>query len=249
MATCLEIERLERPSVPFSFTGASSDVIAKELRPSRGDLARAIRRELRGAVQRLLVSPSAEIFRYERAKVFGEYALLAKTLSKIIASDTDPVVQFGLVQGALEHIERVVRERAEGVFGADVTGEILFSIGTLRRTYRICAQFIGKDLSAELRDEDQENAKEFGAAVSWCGFHLDCILAALEDSASRVPLDVLQELMTGLRCSVTAYAYARIGYDLRYKRAESQGSLSEVRWDDEDIYLALRSTEQIDITE
>jgi hypothetical protein len=241
----MEIERLERPNAPFSFVSARQGAVAERLTLSRGELVRVVRQQLDEIVRQLLVCPTAEIFKNERKKVFGEYSLLMKSVSKVILTDTDPMVHQSLVQDTLRHYESLVTAQAQDLFGADVTGEILFSIATLRRTYRLVGQILAKDCPEDLVDQDRDNGKEFSACVSWCVIHLDCITTVLANPDTvRLPLDVLQEVLCGLRYSVSAYAHARMGYDLRYpKRAPDL--FGQTEWDDEDRYLAAVSTEEM----
>ena len=243
--SAMEIESLERPDTPFSFVSAPEGTVAKRLTVSRGQLVRAIRQQLDEIVMRLCLCPSAEIFQQERTKVFGEYFVLLKAGSKVILADTDPMVHQALIQETLNHFESLARARGEGFLGAEVSGEILFSLSTLRRTYRLVAQILAKEPPQHLRAQDASNAKEFSACLSWCGLHLDCIMTILKQGEKmRVHLDVLQELLKGLRFSVEGYALARMGYDLRYPK-RGPDLFEQTQWDDEDRYLAGSSTDAI----
>jgi hypothetical protein len=236
---------MERPNAPFSFMAAPDGVVAKRLTVSRGELVRVIGKQLDEIVEQLLVCPSAEIFREERNKVFGEYSVLLKAVSKVVLADTDAMVHQSLVQEALRYYESLVRSRADAIFGSEVTGEILFSIATLRRTYKLVGRILAKNPPQDLLLQDRDNAKEFAACVSWCGMHLDCIIVALKDGEkARLPLDVLQEILAGLRLSVSAYAYARMGFDLRHPK-NPPDLFGQTEWDDEDRYLAARSTDDM----
>lgn len=248
MAACatLEIQLLDRPNAPYSFAGTSGDAVARELPRTRGELARAIMQELRGTIRTLVVCPTADVFKIERERVFGEYFLLGKTLSKVILTGADVMIHQALVQAGLNTIEALVRERCDGVFGADVTGEILFSLGTMRRTFRIFAEIVAQrfEVPENRLKEDREHAKAFRASLSWSGLHMDCIGLALRDPHVRVAPDVLHELLAGLRFAVEAYAHVREGYAIRHPRPLNDPA-GRIQWDDEDRFLAKWSTDNM----
>lgn len=246
MACCaLEIERLERPNAPFSFVCAPEKAVSDRLTLSRGELVRVIRKQLDEIVHQLLACPTAEIFRDERRKVFGEYSLLTKSLSRTILSDTDPMVHLSLIEDSFVHSGSAISRHAEELFGPEVTGEIMFSLATLRRTYKLVGQILTKDCPDQFAEQDRENAKEFTACVSWCCIHFDCVMGAIKHRHNvRLPLDVLSEILTGLRFAVSAYAHARVGYDSRFpKRAPDL--FAQTQWDDEDRYLARLATDDL----
>lgn len=233
-----EIEQLERPIAPFSFYSVSDAAVEGTLRVNSVAIVQAVRNEIRSLVHLLLVCPSAEMFRMERAKVFGKYSLFAKALSKLTLTDADPLVHQQLVQGALAAAEQLLRQNGDGLLGTEATAEALFSLVTMQRAFKLVPQIIAKQTDRE--EEDNRCAKEFGLAILWAYLHLDVLMAALCDGKT-ISVDVLADILQGLRFSVTAYAYAREGYRLRYPAAEPM-MFPAVPWDDEDQALAAEST-------
>ena len=243
-ASCLDLDEMERPTAPFSFFSVSDSAVARELRPNLGDIVRSIKTEIRSLIHLLLVCPSAETFRMERAKVFGKYLLFAKVLSKITLTDTDSLVHQQLVQGALAAQERQLREKGGDLFGGEATAEAIFSLVTMRRAYRLIPQILARD--TERKDEDRNTAKQFGVSAVWASLHLDVLMASVSDGKT-LPLDVLTEILQGLRSAITAYACAREGYNLRYPPTEP-GLFPVVEWDEEDKALAESSTGEREAT-
>jgi len=248
MSTCnlIDIEKLERPSAPFICSSAPDD-FKKRLTLSRGELVEKITQELDGRVTQLLVCPTAKIFVQERAKVFGEYFILLKAVSKIVLADTDTMVHQALVQGSIAHYEQRVRTRGPEVFGTDVAEEILFSLATLSRAYRLVGQILSKECPEVELAEDAKNAKLFAASVAWSGIHIDCIFSTLSGEGKALPIDVLQEILAGCRLAVTAYAHARLGFNSRYQAEFA--SQEQTQWDAEGRYLAAVSTEDVTVAE
>jgi len=244
----IDFEKLERPIAPFSIAAASEEDVSSKLSTPRSGLVRSAKGEILSLVMRLVVCPSAELFRQERAKVFGQYSLLLKAISKMVLSETDALVHQQLVQATISNEEEAVKAQAAAdLFSTEVRGEILLSIGTLRRAYRLIPQILAIEITeADQRfAEDNKLAKAFGTSALWCGLHIDCLMAAIH-IGSVFSGEVLTELLGGLRYAVRAYAFAREGYRLRYPDAEPTGD--HATWDEEDQALADMSADEREST-
>jgi len=238
-----EIESLERPIAPFSFFCVSDAAVTGTLRLTAVDMVKAVRTEIRSLVYLLLACPSVETFRAERAKVFGKYSAFARALSKL-TMDIDPLVHQQLIQGALATQEHLLHKRGAELLSSEAAGEARFSIVTMQRAFKLIPQILARPAVRE--EDDNRFAKQFALSVLWASLHLDVLIAALKQG-KILPLDVLSEVLQGLRFSVTAYAYAREGYRLRYPSPEPM-MFPAAQWDEEDRGLAGQSTAERETT-
>jgi hypothetical protein len=239
-----EIEKLERPIAPFSFLCVSDAALAGTLRSNSGEIVKVVRNETRSVVALLLACSSADTFRTERNKVFGKYSLFAKALSKLTLTDADTLTHQQLVQGSLAAQEKKLKEFGADLFGIDATTEALFSLVTLRRAYKLIPAILAKQTDRE--DEDQKLSREFGLAAIWASLHLDVLMSAISQK-KIITAEVLAEVLCGLRLAVSAYAFAREGYKIRYYSPEPS-MFPITPWEDEDRALANLSTDERETT-
>ena len=235
---------MERPIAPFSFLCVTDAALAGALRFNSGEIVKAVRNETRSVVALLLGCSSADAFRTERNKVFGKYSLFAKALSKLALTDADTHTHQQLVQGSLAAQEKKLKEFGADLFGVEATTEALFSLVTLRRAYKLIPAIMAKQTDRE--DEDQKLSREFGLAAIWASLHLDVLMSAITQK-KIISSDVLAEILCGLRLAVSAYAFARQGYSLRYQSPEPS-MFPIIAWDDEDRALANLSTDERETT-
>jgi hypothetical protein len=239
-----EIEKLERPVAPFSFLCVLDAALAGTLRLNSGAIVKAVRNETRSVVDLLLACSSVEAFRTERNKVFGKYSLFAKALSKLVLTDADPQTHQQLVQGSLAAQEKKLKEFGADLFGIESTTEAVFSLVTLRRAYKLIPAILAKP--ADREDEDQKLSREFGSAALWASLHLDVLMAAISKK-KILTSEVLAEILSGLRLALSAYAFAREGYNIRYP-AQERSMFPVTTWDAEDQALANLSTDERETT-
>jgi hypothetical protein len=86
----------------------------------------------------------------------------------------------------------------------------------------------------DLKRQDENLAQAFNFYAAWTQFHLDCMLTAIR-LQKTIQLDVLPEIIDGLRAAVNAYGYSRQGLDLRSPQEEPE--IHGVEWDEEDQEL------------
>ena len=119
-------------------------------------------------------------------------------------------------------------------FGGPAKDQAMFTIWTLRRTSRLISKVASADISKDLKDQDEKLATAFSFYATWTQFHLDCMLGSMRFN-KPIQLDVLPEIIDGLRGAVNAYGYARQGLNLR--APEPEPLIEAIEWDEEDQEL------------
>jgi hypothetical protein len=181
--------------------------------------------------------PTAEAFRAYRQKVFQSYIQLTEASANVLAAKLDPADLPSLIEDSFDSIQDKFASNAALYFGEDAYHEILFSLSTLKSTYRWLPHLTANLPNENLVAQDRELSDKFGSSISWVHFHLAALGTALSKKQTVVP-DVLQELLDGLRQSVMAYAYVRTALDLRNIPNPQYAEGLEVPWDAEDEALA-----------
>lgn len=170
-----------------------------------------------------------------RKESFDQYALALTSLARLIrAVVPTPTIERVLNESFCE-LESEFREHGIERFGVTARDQALFTVWSLRRTGRLIAKVASLGAApAEFKEKDQQLAASFGGTVAWTQFNLDCLLAAIRHD--KVPqLDVLPEIIEGMRAAVNAYGYAREGLELREPQQEPL--IEPYQWDEEDQVL------------
>ena len=183
-------------------------------------------------------------FQRRRKLMFESYINLCSAITKVVLTTMeDSANHEQLVQEALTKLEEDFRVEGPLHLGAEASKEAVFSIATLKRTFRLIPGIVSNPVPDDKKNEDKELAKQFSSCVLWSQLHLDCLGFALERKEALAP-EVLGEVLEGIRLSLTAYACARQGYDIRALPRTEPVALEEIEWDDEDENLVAISLEE-----
>lgn len=221
-------------------------------RKSAGELSGAAEEILRGIssfVDGLLLRALASQTKYEfveaRRELFGRYAGAVVSLAKLVRIVVpDPVIERVLGDSFCE-LEAEFRDQGVIRFGASAKDQAMFTVWTLRRTSGLIAKIANSGPAPEsLKHQDEKLASSYTSSALWTQFHLDCLLAAIRFD-KPVQLDVLPEVIDGLRAAVNSYGYARQGLNLR--SPEKEPLIASYEWDEEDQELLDSSMRDMEV--
>jgi hypothetical protein len=205
---------------------------AVELSSAAEEILKGITSVLDGLVLRAVASQDQQEFRAARTEVFPNYANAVISLAKLANIIVPEHVMDRVVGETFSEFEAEFREHGLERFGAPTKEQAMFTVWTLRRTSRLISKISNSARIPKGRmEQDRELASNFTFYTVWTQFHLDCLLAAIRFN-KPIQLDVLPEIIDGLRGAVNAYGYARQG--LRLRAAETESPLTPYQWDEED---------------
>ena len=120
----------------------------------------------------------------------------------------------------------------------------MFTVWTLRRISGLISKIsLLGPVPASLKVEELTLAQHFGLTTTWSQFHLDCMLMSMRRNRP-ISLEVLPEIIDGLRAAVNAYGFARQGLGLRNPQQDLPMTAS-TSWDEEDQELLDSSMEEM----
>lgn len=170
-----------------------------------------------------------------RDAVFGQYARTITLLARLIKAVVPAASIQSLLSDSFCELEAEFREHGLERFGAAGRDQAVFTVWSLRRTSGLIAKIASSGkVSDELSERDRKLAASFGFFATWTQFNLDCLLASIRHDKT-IQLDVLPEIIDGLRAAVNAYGYAREGLELRLPQHDPE--IAPYQWDDEDQAL------------
>jgi hypothetical protein len=193
---------------------------------------------------RAIAAQTKSEFTKTRDEVFVPYARALTSLAHLIrAVVPGPVIERVISESFCE-LESQFREHGIEQFGATAKDQSLFTVWSLRRTGHLIAKIASMGPArADLKEQDQELARRFSFSVTWTQFNLDCLLAAIRHNRG-IQLEVLPEIIDGMRAAVNAYGYAREGLDLRDPPQEPL--IEQYQWDSEDQALLDSSMQEME---
>ncbi len=204
-------------------------------RRSAGELYSSIER-INSFIDRLLLrsitAKTKEEFISIRKEVFAPYVGVVTSLAQLVRIMVPPEVTERIVGEAFCELEADFQDEGLARFGPAAKDQAMFTIWTLRRTSRLISKISSLGApSPELKDEDEKVASDFRFYATWTQFHLDCMLVAIRNNKS-IQLEVLPEVIEGLRAAVNAYGLAKRGLNLR--SPEDNVQIQPYQWDEED---------------
>lgn len=193
---------------------------------------------------RTIAAQTKDEFVTVRNETFMPYARAMTSFSKLARNVIpDPVIER-IVDESFSELEHDFREQGMSRFGAVTKEQAMFTIWTLRRTSRLISKIVAYGpIPAADKARDGEIAAAFSFHATWAQFHLGCLLVSIRQD-KPIQLDVLPEIVDGLRAAVNAYGYIREGLDLRIPRDEP--TMASYEWDQEDQELLESSMREME---
>ncbi|MGA8029128.1 MAG: hypothetical protein WB992_18465 [Bryobacteraceae bacterium] len=215
-----------------------------ELSPSAEEILKGISSFVDGLLLRAIAAQNQKDFTAVRSVVFEQYAIAVTSFARLIQRMVaGPVIETVLRECFCE-LEAEFREHGLARFGSAAKDQAMFTVWTLRRTSRIIATIAASgNVAPDLRSQDQEIATKFAVNATWAQFHLDCLLVGIRHDKS-IQLQVLPEIIDGLRAAVNAYGYARQG--LNFRSPQEEVTIQPFEWDEEDQELLDSSMKDMD---
>lgn len=206
-----------------------------KLSSSAEEIFRGISSFVDGLLLRAIAARTKSEFDTVRKEVFGPYVDAVTSLAKLARIVVPGDVIERVLNESFCELEAEFRDHGLTRFGPAAKEQAMFTIWTLRRTSRIISKIVSSGPVPEnLKDQDAKVASDFSFHTAWTQFHLDCLLAAIRCDQS-IQLDVLPEIIDGLRSAVDAYGYSRQGLNLRVP--EQEPYIQPYQWDEEDQEL------------
>lgn len=198
-----------------------------------------------GLLFRIIAAQGKSAFVACREELFPQYAKAVIALGNLVKVAVPEEAIGRAVDESFCELEHELREQALASFGPAAKDQAMFTVWTFRRTSGLISKLVAAGpVPRDLKTRDEELASKFGYFATWAQLNLDCLLAALRWN-KPIHLEVLPEIIDGLRAAVNAYGYARQGLDLRVPKAEP---LVEARqWDDEEHELLASSMGDMEV--
>ena len=214
-----------------------------ELSNPAEEILKSISSFVDGLLQRSIATQTKNEFVSVRKENFGNYAGAVTSLARLIHIVVPNQVIERVLDDSFCELEAEFREHGLSRFGASAKEQAMFTIWTMRRTSRLITKISALGTAPQsLKEQDEEIADSFSFYATWSQFHLDCMLGAIR-FGKPIQLDVLPEIIDGLRGVVNAYGYARRGLSLRLP--EEQPKLTPHQWDDEEQELLSSSMREM----
>lgn len=208
---------------------------AKELPGYVANILEEVSSYVDSLLLRAIAAQGAEEFRRLRKELFPLYAKTVTSLAKLVRAIVPDAQIERAVDESFSELEADFRSQALERFGAAVKDQATFTVWTFRRTAGLIAKIIAAGpVPTGATRQDEELATMFNFYGTWAQFNLDCLLTAIRCD-KPIQIDLLPEVIDGLRAAVNAYGYARQGLDLKVPRQEPIIATQE--WDEEDQEL------------
>jgi hypothetical protein len=230
MAECLQYGGVDQKTPDVVFVRPHQ---AKMLPDGPGKIIIIVLREMDKISARLVASKSKTEFDAIRKTVFSDYANLGAILSNSFSAFADKSVRELANSQAFQYVINQFKTQGRDALSADVLGEVIFCVTTLKRAYRLASQIGDKKAPEEFQEKDHKLASNFNSNTLWAQLHTECLRFAIR-RRTGLNEEVLVEVLDGMRASVMAYSYVRQGLELRTIR---EPFLSSVEQDEEDREL------------
>jgi hypothetical protein len=219
-----------------SIAGLPSNDAARQVSSSVGDLTQSLSGILNQMVTAAIEKSTASEFQAARQEIFPNYFRAVASMTNLIGAVVPKELLSRLTADSFCEIEADFEQRGAEAFGPAVRDEALFSVWTLRKANDLLHRVVSADGLAptEVSEHEKRLGLSFVDAALWARFHVDCLRLAMR---SNIPLSpaVLEEISGGLRMAVTAFAWMKQWFDLRFPIDEPV--LEPVEWDAEDEAL------------
>lgn len=236
-----ELPQATLPQVP-PLPNVPQAVATRRLGKDPANLVGLIGSQITATAFRLAMCKTAKEFLDLRTEVFRRYAQLSAAAANIVAAEARDIKALTeLTDDSFVEFEKTFREKVEALLSPDAASEALFSISTLRRTYKLWNRIVMTPVPAQNEPEDRETAASYNLYILWSQLHLDCLLMAFA-SDIRLSEEIISEVLSGLRSSVMAYSCARHG--VRLREFPRQFDFTGPDWDETDQALAAQSTRE-----
>ena len=216
-------------------------------RRSAGDLTNSIKgitSFIDGLLAEAISAQTKVEFEAIRNNVFWPYAKTVTALAELVQVIVARPVIEKVLDESFSELEADFREQGLERFGPPARDQAMFTVWTLRRTSRLLSKIATYGPTQdEFKEQDQKVARHFRFCTTWTQFHLDCLLAAIRQD-KPIQIDVMPEIIDGLRAAVNAYGYANEALDLRIPKEEL--SADSYIWDEEDQALLDSSMRALD---
>jgi hypothetical protein len=218
---------------------------ASQLSADAQEIIKGISSFVDGLLLRSVAAQNQHEFAAIRNRVFGDYAKSVTCLANLVRMVVpDPVIERVLAESFCE-LESDFREHGLAHFGPAARDQAMFTVWTLRRTSGLISKIAASGPApSSFKHEDQKTAEEFSFHTAWAQFHMDCMLISMRRDQS-IKLEVLPEIIDGLRAAVDAYGYARHGLNLR--SAQQEPLITPSEWDEEDEDLLECSMQEMQL--
>ncbi len=243
MSTALQSEitgsvDLQSPEILFSAASFPGERMLRRLRPNFGSAIKLLTMEMDCIASSMIRCRSKEEFESLLKEQFPAYVKLSSAIGNVVRSVIKSSDHARLVQEALDDIEKKFCAEENSYLGTDEKREIMFSLATLKKSFRLLPELLSRSVPPEVEEEDKKLAGTFAAYVLLFQFHLQCLKVATASKESLNP-EVLEEIIDGLRGSVMAYTCIRQALELRgFSAARYSESLGVIPWDKEDEAFA-----------
>ena len=217
----------------------------RELPASIADVVNGVNSFIDGLLLRAIAAQTKNAFVESRQDLFPVYAKAVIALGKLVKVAVPEDVIERTVDESFCELEAELREQALASFGPAAKDQAMFTVWTFRRTSGLISKLVAAGpIPKDLKGQDEDLAASFGIFATWARFNLDCLLAAIRWN-KPIQLEVLPDIIDGLRAAVNAYGYARQGLDLRVP--EEELLIESQEWDDEDQELLDSSMKDMDV--
>jgi len=223
------------PITPASFAG---ERMLQRLRPNFASVIKLLVMEMDGVAIPLIHCRNRREFESVLKEQFPSYVKLSTAIANVVRSVVKDSDHARLVQDGLDDIEKKFCAEENTYLGADEKREIMFSLATLKKAFRLIPELLSRPVPAEAVEREKQLAGTFGICTILFQLHLQCLIVAIDRKESLNP-EVLEEIIEGLRGSVMAYATIRQALELRgFSASRYSESLGTIPWDKEDEAFA-----------
>ena len=235
-----EVQAVIVPFAKVSSLGILEKSATQKLQPSLGEIIRTILTEIDDLGIRAAKAPNLSVFKKERAgKFYPVFVRLTRAMSELLEAKLDESEITGLGESSFTAIQVEVETEWAAYFSAETNAEILFAISALKNSEALirCVRAVKLPDDPDLKRKSSELRRNYNLAAQWSHFHFEILRAAFTNKMLIVP-EVLQEILSGLRFSVMAYAFIRQSVELRNVLDDKYSEEFDVIWDEEDTELA-----------
>ncbi len=210
----------------------------ERLRPNFASVIKLLAREMDDVAIPLIRCRNRREFESVLTERFPSYVKLSMAIANVVRSVVKDSDYARLVQEGLDDIEKKFCAEENAYLGADEKREIMFSLATLKKAFRLIPELLSRPIPAESAEQDNQLAGAFGIQTILFQLHMQCLIVAINRKESLNP-EVLEEIIEGLRGSVLAYASIRQALELRgFSASRYSEKLGPIAWDEEDEAFA-----------
>src|SRR2546425_3570925 len=145
------------PEVLFGVPSFPEEVVSGTLRIRPAQIVKLLGEEIHSLVAVLVRSPTVDEFKKQRTCLIPSYRNLVLAVSSVIVSSIpDKEQSVELAVSALDRSESAFRNRGNKKLGPELTGEVLFSLSTLKRAILLTRQLVSNAVEGDQKKRDAE---------------------------------------------------------------------------------------------